>query len=818
MAIIENKQISGSGFKKTIDEDSMEMILDMTQVSQYQKPHHSAVRETVSNAVDSVIERNLSKNIITGKEKLEDHYDTSKTEGQYKGSSFDEDYYDLNFFSTEKRVFIEYYEKANDKDYIKITDYGVGLGGKRLEKSFNPGYSSKRTSKDTLGSFGIGAKSPLATGAEYYIMTSNHNGRMYKFKIYVNKVDCLIPKFSKGKMNNSHVFENKYHAYYEETTNKNSVIIEWEVKKHNRDIINEAVTSQLMYFDNVIYRRHNDLYGGSSTEVNIKADILYSDDEIMVPKVINKHISKPHILLGKEGKYVNYGTIDFDELELPHYEGGIGFKMDPSDVSISPSRENLVWNEKTKAAILDKFEVVKALVNEELKDQLKETDFVKWNIVAESISSNLNRASYGGGYGYGYSFNDQEDLVSVLSKLLTTGDGVALKYSDDYSYTSLNSAFDIKDENIRTAMRDIRVNDTDKYRLNRQPVYNWRALSGYDIYVTEDDKADRIKDIHICKNLDERFTKGFVLIHKNKVEDDDASKLLFSSSSLKEYDTFEVPEEDRLIYQNKINQADMTPAERRRLDKKVVAKQYKKGYGNVYTDKVEFKIGDMINDFNSDSIVYGHRDDDKYLRFAAEMLGDTTVKVLLVSQGNLKHFKAYGSYVNDFLIEGDSATKTVKVNECILDNIRNNYVRKVNPAYDKSYIEELKNILPNEFKVYDYLYNLPSDNRNMRSSYFNQIANALEQENTLNIKLDEYISYNYETSNFDLLQNYLDLGYTIDSHIIKEKEIIDKFSKLIGPIDAFLSSISCPDSFEKEIDKYLSAVNYIKLPNDHGWL
>ena len=32
MAIVDQKEISGSGFKKTIDEDSVEMILDMTQV------------------------------------------------------------------------------------------------------------------------------------------------------------------------------------------------------------------------------------------------------------------------------------------------------------------------------------------------------------------------------------------------------------------------------------------------------------------------------------------------------------------------------------------------------------------------------------------------------------------------------------------------------------------------------------------------------------------------------------------------------------------------------------------------------------------
>ena len=119
MAIVDSKEISGSGFKKTIDEDSMEMILDMTQVSQYQKPHHSAVRETVSNAVDSVIERNLAKNIITGKETLEDHYDTSKSDGQYKGSTFDPSYYDVKKFSTKQNVLIEYYEKTEELDKLK---------------------------------------------------------------------------------------------------------------------------------------------------------------------------------------------------------------------------------------------------------------------------------------------------------------------------------------------------------------------------------------------------------------------------------------------------------------------------------------------------------------------------------------------------------------------------------------------------------------------------------------------------------------------------------------------------------------------------
>ncbi len=487
-------------------------------------------------------------------------------------------------------------------------------------------------------------------------MTSYHNGRKYKFRIYVNKVDCLIPKFSGGKKNEIHEFENGYHAFYEKTTNKNGVIVEWEVKKHNRDVVSEAISSQLMYFDNVVYRKHNE-YGSRSEQIDIKSKILYSDDEIVVPSVVNKYTGSPHILLGREGKYVNYGPIDFEELELPAYDGGIGFKMSPSDVSISPSRENLVWNEKTKSAILAKFDVVKDLVNTELKDQLTETDFVKWNIVAETINSNLNRNNYGNYYGYSGS-REQEDLVSVLSKLLTTGDGIALKYSSEYSYKSLSKAIKIKDDSLRTAMREVYVADKAIYRLNRNPIINWKSMSDKEVWVTDDDKADKIRDLHICKGLDTTMNTGFILIHKSKIEENKISELLFDSEFIKDYDTLEVPEADRLIYQNKIAQSDMTPAEIRKLNKKVVAKKYSKGYGsNAYTDKVEYSIGQMANEFTSTSVIYGHRDDDTYLRFMAQLLPkDTKTKILLVAVGNLKYFKPYGKYVLDYLLEVSSTS------------------------------------------------------------------------------------------------------------------------------------------------------------------
>jgi hypothetical protein len=819
MAIVDNKQVSGSGFKKSIDEDSIEMILDMTQVSQYKKPHRSAVRETVSNAVDSVTERNLAKNIITGVEKLEDHYDVSKSGGQYKGSAFDASYYDTKYFSTKESVLIEYFEKSEGRDLIRITDNGVGLGGKRLEKSFNPGYSSKRTSKNTLGSFGIGAKSPLATGIDSYIMSSVHNGRKYKFRIYVNKVDCLIPKFSNGKMNKVHVFNdgaigsNEYHAYYEDTSDKNGVVVEWEVKNHNRQTTEDAIKSQLMYFDNVVYQKYN--HWGTSSIINLKTSVLFSDDEIVVPSYTNSHTNIPHILLGKEGKYVNYGSIDWKELELPDFGGGIGFKMSPSDVSINPSREDLVWNEKTKSAILAKFEVVKELVNNELKDQLKETDFIKWNAIAESINSNLNRSTYSGSYGYGN--QKQDNLVSVLAKLLTTGDGVALKYSNDYSYKSLNSALKAVEGNENTAMREVYVSDKSSYKLNRTPVLNWKSMENVEIWVTNDDKADRIKDTYINEQLDSDLNKSFILIHKKKLKETKISELLFDKTVCKDYDSIVVPEDDRLRYQNKISQSALTPAEIRKLNKKVVAKEYIKGYGNnSYTTKVEYKIGDMMNDFSSNSIIYGHRDDDSFLHFVTKLLPkNTNIKVLLVAQNNLKYFSPYGKHVMNYLFEIDEQNKTVKLCDELISTIRNNFINTADIS--GSYLYNLQSILPNEFAVHSKLLDITTKTSIFHHSYFLDICSVVDQQSACNIAIASY-SGSSATRSFPYLDNLISLGYTIEKINIKEYTIINNLNLLLAPIETFLSSMYNLSNFTHDIDLYLSAKNYVKLKDDHGWI
>ena len=274
-------QVEG-GFAKKIENSSMGMILDVLQKYQYQYPIKSIIRELTSNALDAITEREIAKSILSGKSKVEDHF-ANITGDIYKDSVFNPQYYNLSYLSEDPQVYITYYEGSpTEKDYIKIEDNGVGLGGNRLEKYFNLGYSTKRLNKAALGKFGIGNKSPLSL-VPFYTVESRYNGQLFRFNVYSGKVESLIPRFNMDteKENLSMVFENGYRLYYEQTDKPNGVSITIEAKKHHRSQYVEAVKSQLLYFDRIEMKILR--FDGTTERTYYKADIFYEDNHIIRP-------------------------------------------------------------------------------------------------------------------------------------------------------------------------------------------------------------------------------------------------------------------------------------------------------------------------------------------------------------------------------------------------------------------------------------------------------------------------------------------------------------------------------------------------------
>jgi hypothetical protein len=385
MAILQEDmvQMSSQTFDKGIEEGALGMMMGILQKSQYSFPQRSAVREIGSNAVDALSERNVAISILTGKSTVAEHYE-DHAGTLYKDSTFRPDYYDLKWLSDKNEVHIMYHNNGNlERDELTIRDFGVGLWGDRLRGYFNLGYSTKRNSKFALGKFGIGAKSALSTGVPYFTIVTRYNGKKTAFNVYNNKIEPITPFMDMNTGATREFFEMETQSgamkvYYEPTTEKNGVDIVLQVKKHHKNQYLDAVRSQLMYFKEVVFMEiTNDHIHIHPT----RAEILYEDEGMVISN--NTFHNVPHLLIDK----VNYGNINFTELELESRKGNIGIKVRAEDVTVNPSRETVIWDDVTKESILGAFNRVVLAASKRLERELTDTDIMNWHRAVANLST-----------------------------------------------------------------------------------------------------------------------------------------------------------------------------------------------------------------------------------------------------------------------------------------------------------------------------------------------------------------------------------------------------------------------------------------------
>lgn len=405
-----NKVIGNSnGIKKTVDENSLSLLLDVVQVSQYSTPERSTVREQASNAVDSQREKERAIEILTGVAKVEDYY-LHREDVKYRDSNFDPTYYDLKWLDTENnRVELTYksgFEQVGWCDKFIVKDYGVGLGGKRLESYLTKiGWSSKRNTTGLGGGFGIGSRVSLSLRNDYYTTETCYNGMKFKFNIYSYKVDNLIGKFNiqTNEENPYIIFSNGERIYYELTNSLNYTEITTPCKVHHKDKIKQAIKEQLLYFSNIDFTIINKT--GIKEIVDFKATILYDSPNLVVSE--QYIFSKPHVLIIKDDKskeYLSYGYVNFRDLELQDLFGNVGLKAKirqtirgendeeiviQEGIDVSSSRETVIWSDNTRTYIKKQLEIATEEANALIENQLREDDFLVWLDKAKNILSNI---------------------------------------------------------------------------------------------------------------------------------------------------------------------------------------------------------------------------------------------------------------------------------------------------------------------------------------------------------------------------------------------------------------------------------------------
>jgi hypothetical protein len=645
---------SSIGLEKKINDGAKKLVIDILQATQYSTPIPSTIRELVTNACDSHREKEIAINILTGKNKVEDYFITREGE-EYEDSNFDSSYYDLNWLDTEdKDVVIEYREDDEGTGYcdsVKIIDYGVGIGGRRLEGMLELGYSTKRNTSENFGAFGLGSKVALSTGVPFYTVETHYNGKKFLLNCHPYKTDFVI---SKWDADGAITLSNGEEAYYQVTNSKNKTIISFGVKKHNRRLFVDSVYQQLSYFENVKFFTY---YHGSQfpLEREVSNKQLLNTESMIVSD--GSYYSRPHIVIVKnvgDNIGINYGSIDFRELEMEELWGNVGIKCPirqsyvedgneiviQDGVEVTPSREKVIWSDNTRKYVQQMIEKAADEASQLIEEELVQDDFMEWVKTCSNIlyhKKNVDEIK-------------NAPAIAQISRLVDTSK-IKPKFKDT----------EIRFTSPKSLLTGIRLRKVWSYGndIKREDCNDWTLVNFNHLYFTNE-SVNKTKDLYLTSGSEPIFVLSDRALDAK--EDLDRSiavrKLVKSASLVKSYDDIEVPEDYIETVEKYVKEDELTNAQYRKLHNKIVAHTLRWGRlkHDWVWDKFEAKISEIVS--SEVTTFYGTREDEVKIKTAA----------LLISS-------RIGNYVSDYSSTNlDYQNSPVLIHEWAPEGYKNKHV------------------------------------------------------------------------------------------------------------------------------------------------
>ena len=602
-------QSSSAGIQKRINKSAEKLVFDVLQSTQYSTPIASTVRELVTNACDSQREKEIALEILSGEKEVKDYFIT-RHEEEYRDSNFDPSYYDRAAFSDNNSVTVQYKERDGTGycDSFTVLDYGVGIGQSRLEGYLELGFSTKRNTSENFGAFGLGAKVPLSTGVDFYTVETAHNGKLFKMNCFAYKTDFLIGKFTADGFI---TFSNGEKVYYKNTTSKNFTKISFGSKRHNRSKFKEAIQDQLNYLPNVKFMYTYE--DGVEQDKSVSSKVLYNSDNLIVSD--SWGWSRPHILMVKDPKAttgINYGFVDFRELEMEALWGAVAIKCptrqaytDPDNgseillqdgVDVTPSREKVIWNENTKAFIQGAIERAAQDAADVIDKQLDEKDFMTWIKKCRDVL---------------YKGNSQDSALKALGQIVDK-EKIKPKFPGDRTIQYASPVGVLKGFKVRNVSK---VFKNGGYKIEREQV-GWGQVNFDNLYFIEGNPS-KIKDLYLMKEgtlsiITEHHPENLHNDIKVQAHIDNVNlmrvrnwALMKDSPAIKwDYDEIEVPEDftESVEHEEEIRTKqgefqNLTPAERRELTGNQVLftlRRADSGYEKKYAHNIDDWVWDKV--------------------------------------------------------------------------------------------------------------------------------------------------------------------------------------------------------------------------------
>jgi hypothetical protein len=670
------------GVDAKISQDDMHKLWDILQ-DPYKNSIGAVVREYVSNSFDSHAEAKFIK---------ENSLEEIRNEYAIYNSVTDEELSELkNAMSIFADDAVHVSISKDDTGYYWATeDFGVGLSESRVVDVFaNYLKSTKESSNNVIGAFGIGSKSGLSYTDIVYIRT-RYNGFEYLYFL------------RKGENGPRLDFVNK-----EPTLERNGTQIKIYIKSVKRyswesqatpeiNRFEEECRNQLAYFDNV--------YFDNISTVNNNFTIIKGKNWIY-NSAINNGSDNLSICLGK----VAY-PIDFNVLGIDRINFGLALKFEIGELDVIQTREDIKYTPRSKQAILDKIAALQEEFKEMWKAEGKEEleDFIEYlQLRGSNPIIGIGNSSYSL-----YDLIPKEELVAFSFKPFSEIDFTCPKASHFFEY-SVNyriTPHRLVPSNLDSDFKMLFERDYTVYRIkgntdSKKNKYISYLGNGKDIYLLRKKAKVTLKQYVAFLGLD-RYPKQewrtIISTYQKTVQ-----KSLLKHT--KSYDNT-VIDKDWL---------DSQKVAKKKVDKTLITGheyQLYRGYDVSFSHKItkftkysvlknqKYQYIITTNDFktelqNTMYLYYFHLCSIKKERFFH------TLRFITVAPTNLKHFEGLNNVkiIKDFMKENERMFKTMATALYIKEHKDFKEISRLFRGYTKGALSQLSVQLEKDLRILDVI-------------------------------------------------------------------------------------------------------------------
>lgn len=251
-----------------------------------------------------------------------------------------------------------------DEGKIIFEDFGPGLSPDRIKNIYSKYFAStKRTTNDQIGGFGIGAKSPLAYADSFNVIT-RVDGVEYNYIIHKGEQVPVITLIDQSTT---------------DAINGTQVIIPIRTSAdYSRFVI--AIKDQLRYFDNITYKIPDE---------DISNEYKIFRGKHWIHTTNGTANGQLQICIGKVGYPLDHRAAGLEDLYYHQLSANFALYFEVGEISVTMNRESVEYNEKTIKAIQEKIKAFREEVHAIQQKNNRTTDLGTWYALTRDNSRKL---------------------------------------------------------------------------------------------------------------------------------------------------------------------------------------------------------------------------------------------------------------------------------------------------------------------------------------------------------------------------------------------------------------------------------------------